>query len=224
MKFIVITLLATFIITCLGFSKSKNNILENGENSFFNTPNNPKELGNVNWNRDYDEAIKLVESKNKPVLILFQEIPGCKTCVSYGEQVLTNPLIVDAIEELFIPVAIYNNRDGSDLKTLKKFNEPAWNNPVIRIVDQDGKDAAERVNGDYSLKGITSAMIEALKKTKKVIPKYLRLLNQETISRSHELKTVTFSMYCFWKGEAILGKLNGVISTIPGLCKWKRKR
>ncbi len=187
-----------------------------GKDNLFDIPNNPKELGFVFWNRDYDNAIKLAEKEDKPILILFQEIPGCNTCVSYGEQVLTNPLVVDAIQELFIPLAIYNNRDGSDLKTLTQFNEPAWNNPVVRIITKDGKDAAKRVDGDYSIKGITTSMIQALNNTHKPVPQYLKLINDESISRSHDLKTATFSMYCFWEGEAFLGNLNGVISTKPG--------
>ena len=37
---------------------------------------NPVELGDVNWSRDYAAAQKEARSKNLPLLILFQEVPG----------------------------------------------------------------------------------------------------------------------------------------------------
>ncbi len=34
---------------------------------------NPEELGQVNWLRDYDQAIQLSAKKDKPILILFKK-------------------------------------------------------------------------------------------------------------------------------------------------------
>jgi len=34
------------------------------------------ELGTVNWGRDYPAALKESTASGKPVLILFQEVPG----------------------------------------------------------------------------------------------------------------------------------------------------
>ena len=64
---------------------------------------NPVELGNVHWLRSYDDAQLKSKTEGKPILILFQEIPGCQTCRSYGSDVLTHPLLVEAIETYFIP-------------------------------------------------------------------------------------------------------------------------
>lgn len=36
----------------------------------------PVELGRVSWGRDLDAALVRAESSKKPVLLLFQEIPG----------------------------------------------------------------------------------------------------------------------------------------------------
>jgi len=36
----------------------------------------PVELGTVKWSRDYDTALKTVGSSGKPMLLLFQEVPG----------------------------------------------------------------------------------------------------------------------------------------------------
>lgn len=174
---------------------------------------NPIELGNVHWLRDLKEAqVKSVES-GKAIFILFQEIPGCATCQRYGNEVMKHSLIVDVVENEFIPLAIYNNKGGEDGRVLKLFKEPAWNNPVARIVDADLRDILPRLDGGYSPKQVTSYMINALKAQNKTIPNYLSLLQQ---SFTDNIKTITFGMYCFWEGESKLGSLDGVISTQPG--------
>ena len=58
----------------------------------------PIELGTVNWLRDFDQAIAESQKQQKPVFILFQEVPGCATCQNYGSNVLSHPLIAEAIE------------------------------------------------------------------------------------------------------------------------------
>lgn len=149
-------------------------------------------------------------------MILFQEVPGCATCVGYGEQVLSHPLLVDAIENLFIPVAVYNNIGGDDRKTLNSFNEPTWNNPVVRIVSVDRRELASRVDGDYTLRGITNAMVASLKAVGREIPEYLQILHDEVEVSFRPTERATFAMSCFWEGEAALGKIEGILSTIPG--------
>ena len=71
-----------------------------------------EELGKVQWYRDYDEALSIAKQEDKNVLILFQEVPGCATCRNYGHNVLSHPLMVEAIENLFVPLAIFNNKGG----------------------------------------------------------------------------------------------------------------
>ena len=36
----------------------------------------PEELGQVRWRRDFDAALLEAQETDKPVLILFQEVPG----------------------------------------------------------------------------------------------------------------------------------------------------
>ncbi|XAL99693.1 hypothetical protein OT109_19205 [Phycisphaeraceae bacterium D3-23] len=43
---------------------------------------------------------------------------------------MSHPLIVEAAEDLFVPVAIHNNKDGHDGEVRERFDEPAWNYPV----------------------------------------------------------------------------------------------
>ncbi len=37
---------------------------------------NPRELGRISWQKNVDKALKEAETTGKPVLVLFQEIPG----------------------------------------------------------------------------------------------------------------------------------------------------
>lgn len=176
----------------------------------------PVELGKVKWLRSFDQALLQSKEQNKPVFILFQEIPGCATCRNYGQDVLTHPLIVEAIETLFVPLAIHNNKGGADAQVLKFYGEPAWNNPVVRIVSNDKTDIIQRVSGDYSQLGVVQAMLNALKLTKRAAPYYLDLLCEELTAEAQGTETATLSMFCFWTGEGQLGQLDGVVATEPG--------
>ena len=177
-----------------------------------------QELGKVSWYRDYEVATSMAEKENKPVLILFQEVPGCATCRNYGNKVLSNPLLVEAIEDLFIPLVIHNNKGGKDRQILNQFNEPSWNNPVVRIVDANGNGLAPRVAGNYSAKGLYNAMHTALAKTYAEIPEYMSLLGKE-LSAVNSTKEKYYSMYCFWTGEKQLGAPEGVLNTEAGFMK-----
>jgi len=175
-------------------------------------------LGKVSWYRDYDEAMAASTKEDKPVLILFQEVPGCATCRNYGHNVLSNPLMTETIENEFVPLAIFNNNKGKDLTTLKKYNEPTWNNPVVRIVNKNGDNLVKRVASDYSVKGLYDAMLKALKAEKKVIPEYVKILGEEIKINfnAQNIKETHYKMYCFWTGEKQLGSQEGVLITQAG--------
>ncbi|MCB0549525.1 MAG: thioredoxin family protein [Phaeodactylibacter sp.] len=178
--------------------------------------NSPEELGKVRWLRDFETGLERASLEDKPVFLLFQEVPGCATCRNYGNEVLSHPLIVEAIETLFVPVAIFNNKGGKDAEVLRYYNEPSWNNPVVRIVDYGRLDLIPRVSGNYSQLGVVQAMVFALERRSKPIPVYLQLLYEELLARQQGLETTTLSMYCFWTGEKMLGQLDGVIATEAG--------
>ena len=183
-----------------------------------NSTNQDPELGKVSWYRDYDEAMAASTKEDKPVLILFQEVPGCATCRNYGHNVLSNPLMTETIENEFVPLAIFNNNKGKDLTTLKKYNEPTWNNPVVRIVNKNGDNLVKRVASDYSVKGLYDAMLKALKAEKKVIPEYVKILGEEIKINfnAQNIKETHYKMYCFWTGEKQLGSQEGVLITQAG--------
>lgn len=174
-----------------------------------------EELGQVRWYRDYDKALAIAKKEQKDVLILFQEVPGCATCRNYGQNVLSNPLMVEGIENLFVPLAIFNNKAGKDKVILDKYNEPSWNNPVVRIVNYKGKDVVKRISSDYSAKTLHKRMLEALASYGATVPDYFQLLGQE-LGANGKTREHYFKMYCFWTGERQLGKLDGVLNTESG--------
>ena len=176
----------------------------------------PEELGLVHWLRDLDAGQAEAQKTGKPLLILFQEVPGCSNCTRYGNSTLSHPLIVEAIETFFVPVCIYNNKGGKDAAALKTFNEPAWNNPVVRIVYTDYKDLVPRISNFSSPAQLVRGIQSTLQTTGNTVPKYLELLLEELLAREAGLETATFSMYCFWSGEGTFGSIPGVIETEPG--------
>lgn len=177
------------------------------------SPNNPKELGWVRWHRNYDEAVALAARSGKPLFVLFQEVPGCSTCVGFGESVLAHPLLVEAIETDFVPVAIHNNKPGHDCDVVERFGEPTWNNPVVRFVNAASEDLIARADGVWSTHGIAVRMVKALAAADRDVPDYLSWVVQETTPAPER---ATFAMHCYWTGEACLGDIPGVIATSAG--------
>ena len=97
---------------------------------------------------------------------------------------------------------------------MKKFNEPSWNNPVVRIIDDNDKNVIPRINGAYTLDKVVDGIISALIERGVQVPTYLDLLLEEAQSRSRKIEY--FSMYCFWSGEGKLGNIAGVLETKAG--------
>ena len=119
--------------------------------------------------------------------------------------------MVEAIEDLFVPVLVYNNKT-SDSALLKKFNEPSWNNPTVRFLNGSGSDLIPRKSGVWAVGPMAARMAATLKAAKRETPSYLSNL---AIDRSG-LETATFAMSCYWTGEARLGAIDGVMSTTAG--------
>jgi hypothetical protein len=108
---------------------------------------------------------------------------------------LSHPFIVDAAENHFVPVCVFNNTKGDDdARVLKSFKEPAWNNPVIRILDGQKKDLVDRIGNQWTVHALADAMIAALQKKKVEVLPYLTLLAAEEASRKRGVETAIFGM------------------------------
>ncbi len=167
---------------------------------------NPVEVGKVKWGRDYDAAVKAAKDSGKPIFLLFQEVPGCAGCKQFGKDVLSDPRVVQKIEECFVPLLIHNNQQGKDAEVLKRLNEPAWNFQVVRFINAEGFDLIPRKDRVWDTAELTTRMSEALKKAG--TPKK---------GDAHTgTQRVAFSQYCFWTGEMRLGAIDGVVRTEVG--------
>jgi hypothetical protein len=173
------------------------------------------ELGDVDWMRDFEPAKARARETEQPMFVLFTEVPGCSTVRGFGRDVLSDPIVVDAIESHFVPVAIFNNVEGEDREVLESFGEPTWNNPVVRLIQPDRTALADRFDGPYNRKALLETIGSALETTEGSVPTYLTLRKRELASHGHR-ETTVFGMYCFWSGEAGLGRLDGVVRTRPG--------
>ncbi len=209
MKILFVALIAVICMSALGLNLwSKDDVDGKGEAS-----EQRVELGTVNWTRDFEAAKKLSIDSKRPIFLLFQEVPGCQTCQNFGSQPLSHPLLVEAIEDLFIPVLVYNNKEGADAELLKSFDEPAWNNPVVRYLSGSGQDLLPREEGIWGTAGTATRMIAALKAAGQKVPVYLQIVAEES---NHGTESAEFAMHCYWEGEAKLGSIPGVTSTRSG--------
>lgn len=155
-----IGMIAIFIVLAVGSAANGGHAAEN-----------PVEVGDVHWGRDFDASLRKSAEEGKPVLVLFQEIPGCSGVRQFGREVLTNPVLVRTIENEFIPMLVYNNRSsGMDREILEQYREPSWNYQVIRFLDARGKDVIPRKDRVWTTGAVAKRMIEALMAVDRPVP------------------------------------------------------
>lgn len=132
------------------------------------------EVGKVAWGRDLQAALRAGERSGKPVFALFQEVPGCMGCKQFGRDVLSDPLIVRAIETEFTPLLIHNNGSGADAEVVQRYGEPAWNYQVVRFLDAQGRDIIPRKDHVWEAAPLAERMIATLEKAGRTAPEYLK--------------------------------------------------
>ena len=175
-----------------------------------------RELGDVAWLRDHDLALASAAEQGKPVLLLFQEVPGCSTCVRFGQDVLTHPLMVELIADRFVPVAIFNDHPGSDADILRRYGEPSWNNPVVRFLGRDGAELLPKLTDRYDALGLHEKITAVLEMLGDDVPQYFRLLGRDLLFEYGVSECVTYTTPCFWSGETSLATHPAVITTDAG--------
>lgn len=102
------------------------------------------------------------------------------------------PLLVEAAETLFEPVAIRNNVEGYEKDVLDRYKEPTWNNPVVRFLEGDGTDVIPRKDRVWSTPALLGRMTEALRAAKNPVPRWLDTVALET--RTGDVETAVFAM------------------------------
>ncbi|MFT7667672.1 MAG: hypothetical protein ACI8X5_000351 [Planctomycetota bacterium] len=103
------------------------------------------------------------------------------------------PLLVEAAETLFEPVVIRNNVEGYEKEVLERFDEPTWNNPVMRFVDSKAQDILPRKDRLWSTGAVAQRVVDVLEAAKREVPTWLSTLWDET--SSEEIQTAAFAMF-----------------------------
>ncbi|MCR9248468.1 MAG: hypothetical protein NXI31_25860 [bacterium] len=107
---------------------------------------------------------------------------------------LSHPLIVEAAETHFVPVAIKNNtKDDADAEVLAHFGEKTWNNPVVYFLDAAEKRLAPKLHDEWTAAALLRGMVTALEKRKRTVPEWLRFVANEEQSRRRGLERAVFS-------------------------------
>src|SRR6201990_2675170 len=155
-----------------------------------------RELGEVRWLRDYDRALALAAEP--------------------GQHVLTHPLMVELIADRFVPVAIFNNHPGSDAEILRRYDEPSWNNPVVRFLGPDGAEVLPTLPHRSQALGLHEKITTVLEMLGDDVPGYFRSLARDLLVEYGLSKRVTYTTPCFWSGETSLAQHPAVITTDAG--------
>ena len=137
-------------------------------------------LGAIAWERDLSTCRKRALQENKPILILFTTFRGNLKAEEYGSTVLRHPLLQEAIEAHFIPLAIDNTGTGTDSATLDFFGEPRGNLPVLRVYDPSSQLESERLSGNFSDEALAMVLVVGLAKKGMDVPVFLKIIAGET--------------------------------------------
>lgn len=112
--------------------------------------------------------------------------------MTFGEGPLSLPLLVEAAETEFVPVAVRNNVAGYEKEVLERYEEPTWNNPVLRFVDAKGADILPRKDRVWETGAVLGRMTDALRAADRAVPSWFASVAAETASG--EVDTAVFAM------------------------------
>jgi hypothetical protein len=159
-----------------------------------------QDLGRVRWSGDLPAALAEARRSGRPVMVLDRGSPQIPATRQFGFGPLSHPIVADAAGE-FIAVAL--PCDGRP-------------EPRLRFLDAQGHDLtpADRPSA-LTTAGVLSAMAESLRAVGRPVPPYLELAAAEYAAPRRQ--TATFAVTCYWKGEAGLGHLDGVLGTRTGM-------
>jgi len=96
-----------------------------------------------------------------------------------------------------VPVAIRNNTEHDhEAEVRERFQEPSWNNPVVRILGARGEDLVPRLHRrqDWSRAAVSRVMVEALAAREQAPPAWLVALRDEELPAREGLGRALFGM------------------------------
>jgi len=77
---------------------------------------------------------------------------------------------------------------------LKRYDEPAWNYQVVRVVDARGADLVPRLAKDWTVAGVSGQMVAGLRAAKRDVPAWLELLAAEERAHARGVESAVFGM------------------------------
>ncbi len=169
------------------------------------TPISSSEFG-VSWLQDLEQAKQVSEKTGKPMFVHFV---ANETDKHLGEQLRTSPLLVECIEQCFVPVSL----EISDSALAKKLDLQNAKSPIVRFLKTD-----ESIIGEKNAELATNAALldrltDVLTVVGVAVPKFVAFAKPPS---SGSTETAEFAMHCYWEGEAKLGSVAGVYSTRSG--------
>ena len=162
------------------------------------TNNSMDFAGKVSWNDSGAKASEKAAASNKQILQL-ESKSGFKTADQFGDAILSHPLIVEIIEDHFVPV-------------LKKPSDDV-SRPTISVLTGNGTEVLAVQKAPTSIDAMVDFLMTAMAKANQSVPDYLNFARS---IRSDSTETAEFAMHCYWEGEAKLGSIHGVHTTRSG--------
>lgn len=159
-----------------------------------------QDLGRVRWSGDLPAALLEARKTGRPVMVLDRGSPQGPAARQFGLGPLSHPIVIDAAGEL---IAVAVSSEGRP-------------EPRLRFLDAQGHEliSADRPTA-LTAAGVLSAMTESLRAAGRPVPPYLGLAAAEYAPPRRQ--TATFAVTCYWKGEAGMGHLDGVLGTRTGM-------
>ena len=150
------------------------------------------------------------------------------------ESILHNPLLIEAAESLFLPIACIGDNSTlpmtntlANMSNYVSIHEPLHNGSCVRVmtnsISRSRPAGTVSVKRELSVGSIALSMAEALRYLDRPVPIYLQLLQKQYIQRTiisdrmfSSKRDAYFSLSNFELGEAFFAGLDGVISIQSG--------
>ncbi len=100
-------------------------------------------MSEINWRQDWQEALAEAKKANLPLLLEFY-LEGCPHCARLASETLTDPAVVKAVNERFIPIRL-EGRGHMDL--VRQFKVTGA--PTTLLFSAQGEEK-HRVTGFYT--------------------------------------------------------------------------
>ncbi len=122
---------------------------------------NGGEYDDIDWGVDYNDAVKIGEKSNKPIMVLITS-KRCKWCNKLKSKTLSDDTIIERLNASFSTVEVTRKEDDYPYKKLR-----ARAVPTIYFLGKDGKPLMRPVVGYWNIENFNSYLDDAERLAKK---------------------------------------------------------